>query len=165
MLTPDTLLFRIDAAEKYLRIIDDPLPGYWSDLCEEALIRCDLKLALALIHPRHWEELAQRRSILGDRAFTAPTLRGTQYCSAEDYWGVPCAIQTDKNAFVVADHAWPYSLGGPTNVANIRWLCRRHNAAKSSDVHLYPWESPIPDWVPNHLLRIKKLRDVNGMIK
>jgi hypothetical protein len=165
MLTPDTLLFRIDSAEKYLRIIDEPLPGYWSDLFQEAFIRRDLQLALALIHPRHWEDISQRRVVLGERAFNTPTLRGTQYCCAEDYWGVPCATRTDRNAVIVADHAWPYSLGGPTNVANIRWLCGRHNAAKSSDVHLYPWEFPMPDWLPSQLQRVKKLRELHGLTR
>ena len=165
MLSSDTLLFRIAAAENYLRIIDEPLPGYWSDLFEEALIRRDLQLSMALIHPRHWEELAERKLILGERAFRVATLRGTQSCHAHDYWGVPCPTPANSDAIIHADHAWPYSLGGPTNVANIRWLCRRHNAAKSSDVHLYPWEAPPPDWLSSHLNRIKRLRELNGFSK
>ena len=165
MLSPDTLLFRIGAAENYLRIIDEPLPGYWSDLFEEVLIRRDLQLSMALIHPRHWEELAEGKSILGERVFKVSTLRGTQSCHAHDYWGVSCSTRAKSDSIIHADHAWPYSLGGPTNVENMRWLCRRHNAAKSSDVHLYPWELPMPDWVPKQLIRIKKLRELHGMRK
>jgi hypothetical protein len=163
MLSPEILLSRIQTAETYLHLIDEPLVGHWSDLCETALIRRDVLTALALVHPQHWVDVADTEKVLGARAFRAPTLRGTQYCSAEDYWGLPCASRNNATVEIVADHAWPYSLGGPTHVGNIRWLCRRHNAAKSADVHLYPWEAPMPDWVSSHLEKIRKIRALGGL--
>jgi hypothetical protein len=165
MLTPELLAARMRTAEQYLSIIDEPLAGDWHDLRAEALIRRDLPLALALVHPQHWEEAASFDAVLGPRAFRTPVLRGTQYCSAEDYWGIRCAPRDARNVEIVGDHAWPYSLGGPTHVANIRWLCRRHNAAKSSDVHLYPWEGLWPEWLTGVLDRILRLRSTAGLTR
>lgn len=160
MLSADIVTSRIITAERYLEIVDGELPGEWSDLREYAVARKDLPIALALVHPQCWEEIATSTQVLGQRAFHIAPLLGTRFCGAADYWGVPCRTRDDPTAEVVADHAWPYSLGGPTIAANIRWLCRRHNAAKSSDVHLYPWEGLWPTWLNDVLNRIEYLHRV-----
>lgn len=40
-----------------------------------------------------------------------------------------------------ADHIWPWSKGGPTELANGQMLCRAHNRAKSNllPTFLYRW--------------------------
>ena len=158
MFSPKLFSNRIKTGEEYLRIIDEPLPAPWTELRAEAMIQRNLPMALSLVHPQHWEEFANVQEVLGPRAFRAPTLRGTQYCSAEDYWGVRCTTPNTRRAQIVADHSWPYSFGGPTHVANIRWLCRRHNAVKSSDIHLYPWEGLWPDWLAITLDKVSVVR-------
>lgn len=149
---------RITTAEKYLELIDSPLSGTWSDLRTYAVATRDLPMALALVHPEHWREHIPPQFLLGPREFRAQVLRGTRFCNAVDYWGVPCHRSDDPDREIVADHAWPYSLGGPTVPDNIRWLCRRHNAAKSSDIHLYPWEALWPTWLDGLLERVGRTR-------
>lgn len=56
-----------------------------------------------------------------------------------------------------ADRAWPYALGGPTEIGNIVWLCPRHNQAKGVDVRLYPWEKGWPEWLDDQLQRVARL--------
>ena len=157
-MSPEVIEARIATAERYLELIDSPLHGDWIDLRSYALASRDLPTALALVHPDHWSEHAQARAILGPREFRAQTLRGTRFCSSADYWGAPCRRRDNPDAVVVADHAWPYSLGGPTVQDNIRWLCRRHNAAKSSDIHLYPWDGLWPTWLDALLDRVARAR-------
>lgn len=158
MLDPELLVARIRTAENYLSILDSKLEHNWRELRAEAVIRRDLPIAFALVHPQHWEDYGRAEQVLGPRTFRAPILTGTRYCSAADYWGVQCAARNNPIE-IVADHAWPYSLGGPTHIANIRWLCRRHNAGKSSDVHLYPWEGLWPDWIDGQLEKVDRLRN------
>lgn len=162
MASPDVIRTRIATAEHYLALVDSDLDSTWNDLSTEALIRQDLPLALALCHPQHWEHHIRFEALLGPRSFRTPTLSGTRLCSAADYWGVDCGTLKRRQVDIVADHAWPYSLGGPTHVANIRWLCRRHNAAKSSDIHFYPWEGLWPEWLCGLLERIRQVRGRNS---
>lgn len=158
MFDADIFVTRIGMAERYLSIIDSDLHHSWQELRQNALICRDLPAALALVHPQHWEGQTTPDRMLGPRAFRTPTLNGTRYCAAADYWGIQCPTRGNRNVAIVADHAWPYSLGGPTHVANIRWLCRRHNAVKSSDVHLYPWEGLWPDWLNELLGKVDRIR-------
>jgi hypothetical protein len=152
---------RIATAEKYLELIDGPLSGGWGELRAYAVATRDLPIALALIHPEHWGDRVRASDLLGPREFRAQVLKGTRSCNAADYWGVLCHRHHDPNLDIVADHAWPYSLGGPTVPDNIRWLCRRHNAAKSSDIHLYPWEAPWPTWLDGLLGRVSRIRSIS----
>jgi len=145
---------RIVTAERYLALIDEGRAGTWHEAKLEALASSDLVLAMTLVHPQFWSDWKKSTEVLGPREFRVPNLVGTRYCAAADYWGVECASQRRLDAEIVADHAWPYSLGGPTVVGNIRWLCRRHNSVKSSDVHLYPWEGLWPDWLNEQLAKL-----------
>lgn len=148
---------RIVTGERYLELIEDGHVGTWHDARLDALASNDLVLAMSLVHPHHWSDTKKVSEVLGQREFRVPNLVGTRYCAAADFWGVDCASRRRVDAEIVADHAWPYSLGGPTVVGNIRWLCRRHNAVKSSDVHLYPWEDLWPDWLNQQLFKLSKL--------
>lgn len=157
MFDADVIRVRIEAAERYLELLDKGFAGSWHDARRHALVSGDLVLAMSLVHPEHWRDQRSGQEILGPREFRTPVLLGTRYCAAADYWGVACASIGRREVEIVADHAWPYSLGGPTEVGNIRWLCRRHNAAKSSDVHLYPWGSLWPDWLDRQLEKIARI--------
>lgn len=156
MLTAGVIRQRIQTAERYLELIDAGFVGSWHDAYRDVLVSGDLVLGLALIHPEYWSGSAAERALLGPREFRVPTLRGTRNCASADYWGAPCPSAGREDVEIVADHAWPFSLGGPTVVGNIRWLCRRHNAVKSSDVHLYPWEGLWPGWLSDHLRKVAR---------
>lgn len=74
----------------------------------------------------------------------------SEECQSDRLWGYECPFRGSEFA---ADHLFPRSLGGPTDARNRLNLCRWHNTAKSMDVHVFPWEEGIPDWVPQ-LLRV-----------
>lgn len=147
--------FRIEEAERYIRLIDeanDPLK--WRILRDDALARSDLPLALALIHPHVWEERVRKTQLQGQREFRGPKMYRPSFCDAQTYWGVRCEIDTTVEG-AAADHAWPYGLGGPTVAGNIVYLCRLHNLMKSVDVHLYPWED-WPVWLEDYMNRLER---------
>lgn len=156
MLAAGAIRKRIETAERYLELIDMGFAGSWHDAYRDVLVSGDLVLGLALVHPEHWTDYAAEHAILGPRKFRAPTLTGTRNCAASEYWGVQCPSTGRGSVEIVADHAWPFSLGGPTVVGNIRWLCRRHNAVKSSDVHFYPWEGLWPGWLSDQLGKVAR---------
>jgi hypothetical protein len=72
----------------------------------------------------------------------------TEACESPRLWGYDCPFADAPKA---ADHLFPKSLGGPTDTANRLTLCQWHNTAKSMDVHIFPWEEGVPDWVPSLL--------------
>lgn len=151
MLDADILRTRFEAAERYLELVDDGLYGSWHEAVQQALDCRSLVSALSLVHPQHWRDWKTDEEVLGPRRFKVSALPRIRHCAAIEYWGVECTLARRSGVTIHADHAWPYSLGGRTHVGNIRWLCQRHNAAKSSDVHLYPWEGPWPDWLGDEL--------------
>lgn len=149
---------RIVRAEKYLKLVDSTPNGDWGELRTSALAEQDLPTAMALIHPVHWTDHVEGKELQGPRGFEVRELLGSRSCNAADYWGVTCSRKPPKFK-IVADHAWPYSLGGPTVPENIRWLCSMHNAAKSSDIHLYPWEAASwPTWLNDFLDKVERER-------
>jgi hypothetical protein len=156
MLSPSIMMNRISEAERYLELALEGYSKKWELYRYDAEARADLPLALALIHPDNWSDRAGRKEIQGPRSFRTATIHVTRACDAPDYWGVNCISDTAVEG-AAADHAWPYSLGGPTAVGNIAWLCRRHNQIKGADIHFYPWESGWPDWLPWHLDRVQSI--------
>jgi len=151
MFEAEVIRQRIVEGERYLALIDEGLSGSWHDARRQALTSGDLVLALSLVHPEHWKDFRTAQQMLGPREFRTFNMAGTRWCAAADYWGIECSTRRRSDVAIVADHSWPYSLGGPTVVGNIRWLCRRHNAVKSADVHLFPWDGLWPDWLNSHL--------------
>jgi len=163
MLDASILVHRIQTAEDYLQLLRVDRSGVrWELERDDSIARNDLPLALALIHPENWPPQIARDKMLGPRMFRTAELFLTRMCSAAEYWGVACNSDTLAEG-AVADHCWPYSLGGPTEVSNIRWLCRTHNAAKTADVHLFPWEDFWPDWLGNQLDRVGRTRALHGL--
>ena len=152
MIDSEIILYRISEAERYLEQLESNgrIATDWLLYRADAEARRDLVSALTLIYSHNWPVPALRQNVQGPRAFRTPIIHATRMCSASEYWGVPCKSDT-RSEGAVADHAWPYSLGGPTVPGNIAWLCPRHNRIKGMDIHFYPWELGWPDWLPPHL--------------
>jgi hypothetical protein len=157
MLDAQVLWNRIVTSEHYLDLVDQGFGQDWELNRADAEARQDLAMAFALIHPDNWSAHDTRRdAVQGPRGFRTAEIHATRVCSAADYWGIACRTDTLTQG-AVADHAWPYGLGGPTVVGNIVWLCRRHNASKGVDIHLYPWEFGWPEWLSTHLDRVQRV--------
>ena len=99
---------------------------------------------LALLHPRHFEELSLpeyvsvlgiRKEVQGRRSFGNDGLSAS--CQSELLWGYGCPL---RESAIHQDHLFPYSLGGPTDGGNRVALCRYHNMVKTCDIHYFPWE-------------------------
>ena len=100
--------------------------------------------ALALAHPRHLVDVDDAAFIRGRRQFNERTSAEWCRCQSVLVWGYDCPISATT---FQADHLFPFEAGGPTTVDNRIWLCPAHNRVKSSDVHLFPWEEPVPGWL------------------
>lgn len=111
--------------------------------------------SMALIHPRHYEQVSITNQIRGNRAFPKEKGMINIKCSADVIWGYSCSIELAGGMY--ADHLFPYSLGGPTISNNKLYLCELHNQLKGNDIHIYPWEEGEPDWLKGLLFRINKL--------
>jgi HNH endonuclease len=156
MLTVSILCHRITEAERYLALVQEDYRGKWELSRHDAEACADVALAFALIHPDNWPGRGDQQRIQGSRAFKTKVIYGTRLCNAVKYWGVTCTADTSTEG-AIADHVWPYSLGGPTEVANIMWLCRRHNQIKGADIHFYPWELGWPDWLSVQLEKVRRM--------
>ncbi len=112
--------------------------------------------ALALVHPRFLIDVGDADFIRGRRSFDEEVSAEWCQCQSEMVWGYVCPIRADS---FQADHFFPYGAGGATETENRIWLCPSHNSVKSSDVHLYRWEAPLPNWVtPRLALMVSRLR-------
>ena len=104
--------------------------------------------ALALVHPAHLAESPHADHVRGPRSFVERTSAEWAQCQSVTVWGYECPISSDR---FEADHLFPYKAGGPTTAENRIWLCPEHNRVKSSDVHLFPWETRLPSWTSERL--------------
>ena len=93
-----------------------------------------------------------QEELQGGRRFQGTEMARFDPCEAERLWGYPCDLEPDGR--IEFDHAFPYSLGGPTVGANRLGLCPVHNAGKAGDIHLFPWEEGEPRWLAASLGRI-----------
>lgn len=138
---------RFEIAERYLAYCAEGQPTNWNRLARKALRHHDVPLAMSLIHPDNLplQQFAHR----DPRAFSTTIDPHNAVCEAHKFWGVACGETENLHA----DHDWPYSLGGPTNPANLTWLCRVHNLCKGADIHCWPWElmKDPPNWVSDIL--------------
>ena len=150
---------RIIYAQKYLEFLHSSFEQDWLRLYEDYV---DNKLeffnALALIHPRHYEGLFGEEQIRGKRTFDKDMVLEGIECRAELIWGYRCNLDCNKRGVVVADHLFPYSLGGPTISTNKVYLCSIHNQLKGSDIHFYPWELGNPGWLKDRINRVAQLK-------
>lgn len=146
-------VFRFGQAERYLsKIGERTTRASWVRQARSAMKpNADPVLGLALIHPFQTEQVFPNPTDLrGERLFSGVAPLFSQTCEAVRFWGYDCG----DGETLQADHDWPYSLGGPTAVGNLTWLCRVHNQSKGGDIHCWPWESTTPAWVGAHLVEL-----------
>jgi hypothetical protein len=138
--------YRFRQAERYLsRIGEVTTARAWTRQARSFIGGgTDPVVGLALIHPFQTEQVfSEVPDLRGPRIFGGLDPLTAQECEAERLWGYACPSKDDLQA----DHEWPYSLGGPTSVDNLTWLCRLHNQSKGCDIHCWPWERDVPDWL------------------
>ena len=148
---------RVEAGQEYFRFLPQALSTKWIDLLE-AHRRAVLSVpqSLTLLHPLHFAEYVSNiEQVLGPRSFSSEQGASSLSCAALYIWGYQCPIS--DNPPLCADHAFPYSLGGPTIGANKRYLCTLHNQMKSNDIHFFSWEEGVPNWFENAIHRIERL--------
>jgi hypothetical protein len=151
------LAARINACRSYLEALERSFQSNW--LASHDLYtarKLSLFDSFALAHPAHYEGLDTRGTVRGPRPFGEEVAIGSLQCRSEQFWGYPCSQSGVQH--LVADHFFPYSLGGPTVVSNKVYLCKLHNQMKSNDVHLYPWELGEPQWLSACLEAIRRLK-------
>ena len=147
--------FRINSARAYvteLQISHSFIASEWLEQYElHRLGHLPVERTMALLHPEHHGELFRGEpDPRGARSFAAAEF--AEACQSEWIWGYKCPLTPTTRT--VADHIFPYSLGGATAAGNRITLCRWHNQVKAADIHFYPWERPRPDWVDILLHRI-----------
>jgi len=141
------LLTRISTAEKYYSFLSKHDNSEWLDLFFEISSDKDFALPeiLTLFHPKWHSSLGFTKNSdpRGTSEFTTANSRAK--CRAIDIWGYQCPFNETR---IEIDHMFPYSKGGATFADNAMYLCHEHNRAKSSDIHLLPWETFIgKDWI------------------
>jgi hypothetical protein len=118
-----------------------------------------------LLHPKlikkslllkHSEEVADQiiEEIRGKRTFHNIKNISKESCQSNELWGYSCCYQNSSNH---KDHLFPFSKGGISHKENLYVLCEDHNRMKSSDLHIYPWENGIPNWVKKQIDIINKV--------
>lgn len=149
------IVARIQAAEKYIYALSKFHHFEWAELYDLYLSKeLTLEERFCLIHPVHLEELGLQNKIQGNRAFNEEPGVSTMLCQSNQIWGYSCCAVKDQNR-LVADHLFPYSLGGPTIASNKLYLCKFHNQVKSNDIHFFPWERGEPDWLSIQIARVR----------
>lgn len=154
----ESLSMRILMGREYIISIDSSQSIDWET--QYLLYRqnaLSLPESLALLYPIHYESKNNSQSIRGPRGFPGERSLSSMKCQANDIWGYPCPLDSTRIS-VVADHVFPYSLGGPTNSDNKTYLCEFHNQLKGNDIHFFPWEKGEPTWLKTTLNRIQVLR-------
>lgn len=148
---------RVDGGRSYFVELSKSFETSWDAGYERWRKSQDLALGLALIHPEWWlDVLNGRPDIRGPRKFAHSIRDGD--CQSGFIWDYAC-----DNSKIELDHAFPYSLGGPTIANNALSLCYRHNRIKGHDVHLLPWDQPSTpcfSWVADQVAKVKQLRAV-----
>ena len=136
-------------AVAYLESLSLPGGAAWADRVRFALrTHAGGPETFALLHPMYFDEdprLAARFQL--QRRFREGAIEPLRVfgCQAIRVWGYRCVL--DVAGELVADHRFPYGLGGSTESSNLLPLCRYHNQVKTSDIHTYNgWHEP-PPWV------------------
>lgn len=137
---------RIECARQYFDALERSFRLGWRE-CYSGYKAKELPWheAMALVHPRHYEDHVSCQVVQGARSFPRELVQRSAKCDALRFWGYECNVRAEKD--VTSDHVFPYSLGGPTVSTNKRFLCGVHNLMKGGDVHLFPWEEGEPEWL------------------
>jgi hypothetical protein len=118
----------------------------------------DIVLALALLHPK-WLPPWAPVNFRGSQTFGIGVDARFNHCNSRLLWGYECPFD---GGVMHSDHLFPWALGGHTVGGNRVVLCNAHNSMKSSDIHVYPWERPVPEWASEALERVVRLRAVRA---
>lgn len=152
---------RVENGRLYLESLESSERWNWEE--KYAQFRAgslDVAATMALVHPMHYGEF-DTDAVRGPRLFRPEAAMTTLSCGAQSLWGYRCSRAVSEG--IAADHLFPYGRGGPTLGSNKLYLCPVHNALKAGDVHLFPWERGVPDWVADVLFRIHRTRQPGGL--
>jgi hypothetical protein len=150
----EILKLRLAHGKEYVTAICSLTDTNWIVSYENYLLgNLGLAQSFALIHPSHYESYISAKSMRGLRNFSQELGLHSMKCSSRIFWGYDCPFNS-KNIQLVADHIFPYSLGGPTEADNKAYLCSFHNQLKGNDIHFFPWEFEEPPWLGGILKRI-----------
>lgn len=130
---------RIEYALRYLRFDALTRAENWGNVAGLFLKNenCSLPELMVLIHPRHLSRFGLASTqVFGPDSFNAA--KHEVACRSIEIWGYACPF-TDAKIHI--DHSFPRSRGGATHSLNAMYLCEEHNLPKSSDIHLFPWET------------------------
>lgn len=153
-LSADVLIRRIACAEQYFNALIEYTVYDWQELYQRYVDgEINFPKTYALLWPERYVELGiNQESICGGRTFLQMHTRELEACQSNVIWGYECTNANGTKPH--ADHLFPYGLGGITDSRNQIYLCDRHNFAKGSDFHLYPWERGQQSWVAEIINRI-----------
>ena len=89
----------------------------------------------------------------------------SESCESHKIWGGMCPVTKHSRPYgnhkIEFDHHFPRSFGGPTVPSNRIFLCKFHNQRiKTADIHLYPWEQGVPNWLHIQIEKITKFYNV-----
>jgi hypothetical protein len=140
---------RAQQAFAYLKSLEKARDSSWIEM--EGLAK-DVPSTLVLCHPGWVGGIAAAPNGLGLTRFLGRSMPGR--CASRRIWGYDCPLREEA---VESDHLFPRALGGPGVATNQIWLCRLHNAWKSSDLTLFPWETPRPHWLDEQVHRMRDL--------
>lgn len=127
---------RLEAASRYYSLSSEVESQSWIDvfLQIESDSTFGIPELLVLLDPKFYSEL-DAKDPRGERAFK--TAKDIRKCRSQDLWGYACPF-TDVEVHI--DHTFPRAKGGVTHPQNAMYLCGEHNRAKSTDIHMIPWE-------------------------
>lgn len=128
---------RLEAASRYYSFLSAIRNQSWIDsfLEVEASSTFGIPELLVLLDPKYYSEL-DVSDPRGPRAFM--TEKNIRKCRSQDLWGYTCPFMDVE---VHIDHTFPRAKGGVTHPQNAMYLCGEHNRAKSTDIHMIPWEN------------------------
>jgi hypothetical protein len=130
---------RIEFALRYLRFDALTKNENWGDAAGLFLDKESngLPELMVMIHPRFGSRLGLTSSqLFGPDSFNSA--KHDVACRSIEIWGYSCPFVDAK---IHIDHSFPRSRGGATHSLNAMYLCEEHNLPKSSDIHLFPWET------------------------
>jgi hypothetical protein len=100
---------------------------------------------LILLDPKWHDQLGIQPQSDPRGSTSFPSAGSIAQCRSHEIWAYTCPYLAAK---IEVDHIFPYSKGGSTSNDNSMSLCYVHNRAKSTDVHLLPWETfPQRNWI------------------
>jgi hypothetical protein len=140
---------RLASAQRYYIFKNNSTNKNWIDIFFEieSSPTFGIPEVLVLLDPSYYSGLGSVDP-RGGRTF--PLAQKFSKCRSVEIWGYECPFQGKS---VHIDHTFPHSKGGVTHFENAMYLCEEHNRAKSTDIHLIPWETMVKanSWIESAL--------------